>query len=184
MSDRRQTVLVILGHVMSLMVYACTVVAQDTPAGHQGSKPEPPQSAPVLVQITGDAPHPQAISPDEFAKLPRRSLRARAHDGVEHQYDGVALVDVLAKAGVPTGKDVRGQALTFYVVVEASDGYRALFSLAELDGSLTDRITLLADQRDGKPLPAKDGPLLVVVPGEKKHARWVKQAIRLKVGRG
>lgn len=184
MCNRRQAVFLIFCHALGLVICGPTAVAQDAPAGDQAKRSEPAQVAVALVQITGDVPHPQAISPIDFAKLPRRSLRGRAHDGLEHRYDGVALVDVLAKAGVPTGKDVRGPALAFYVVVEAADGYRSLFSLAELDASFTDRVTLLADQRDGKPLPAKDGPLLVVVPGEKKHARWVKQAVRLKVGRG
>jgi hypothetical protein len=27
-------------------------------------------------------------------------------------------------------------------------------------------------------------PFQIIVPGEKKHARWVRQVIRLKVGRG
>ena len=48
----------------------------------------------------------------------------------------------------------------------------------------TDRVILLADRRDGKPLSAREGPFQVIVPGEKKHARWVRQVIRLKVGRG
>jgi hypothetical protein len=42
---------------------------------------------------------------------------------------------------------------------------------------------LLADRRDDKPLSGQAGPLQVIVPGEKKHARWVRQAIRIKVGR-
>ena len=69
-------------------------------------------------------------------------------------------------------------------IVEASDGYRAGFALAELDPAFTDRVILLADHRDGKALAAKEGPLQIIVPGEKKHARWVRQVIRLKVGRG
>ena len=94
------------------------------------------------------------------------------------------MVDVLAKAGVPTGKDLRGPAMSIYVVAEASDGYRATFALAELDSAFTDRVILLADRRDGKVLSAREGPLQMIVPGEKKHARWVRQVIRLKVGRG
>ena len=94
------------------------------------------------------------------------------------------MVEILAKAGVPTGKDLRGPAMALYVVAEASDGYRAIFALAELDPAFTDRVILLADRRDGKPLSAREGPLQMIVPGEKKHARWVRQVIRLKVGRG
>ena len=48
----------------------------------------------------------------------------------------------------------------------------------------TDRVILPADRRDGLPPSARDGPLQVVVPGEMKHARWVRHVIKLKVGRG
>jgi len=94
------------------------------------------------------------------------------------------LVEILAKAGVPFGKDLRGKAMVFYVVAEAADGYRAVFALPELDPTYSDRVILLADHRDGRPLSAKEGPLQIVVPGEKKHARWVRQVITLRVGRG
>jgi hypothetical protein len=53
----------------------------------------------------------------------------------------------------------------------------------ELAPSFTDRTILLADRRDGKPLSDREGPLQVIVPGEKKHARWVRQVVRLVVGR-
>ncbi len=42
---------------------------------------------------------------------------------------------------------------------------------------------LLADRRDGQPISTKEGPLRIVVPGEKKFARWVRQVIKLRVGR-
>jgi DMSO/TMAO reductase YedYZ molybdopterin-dependent catalytic subunit len=184
MLNRRRRVLVTLSFALGFLTFGRTIGAQEPPAAGKSSNAGSPSGTPGLVQITGEISQPQTISAVEFAKLPRQSLRARAHDGVERVYEGVPLVDVLAKAGVPTDKNLRGQALAIYVAVEASDGYRAVFSLAELDRSMTDRVVLLADRRDGQPLTAIDGPLLVVVPGEKKHARWVKQVIRLKVGRG
>jgi hypothetical protein len=70
-----------------------------------------------------------------------------------------------------------------YLVVEASDGYRAVFALPEIDPACTDRTILLVDRRDGKPLSAKEGPLRIVVPGEKRHSRWVRQVIAFKIGR-
>ena len=48
-----------------------------------------------------------------------------------------------------------------YLVVEAADGYRAVFALPELDPAFSDRVILLADRRDGKPLDGKEGPLRV-----------------------
>jgi DMSO/TMAO reductase YedYZ molybdopterin-dependent catalytic subunit len=37
--------------------------------------------------------------------------------------------------------------------------------------------------QDGKPLPERDGPLRVVVPGETHHARWIRQVARLRMVR-
>jgi hypothetical protein len=71
-----------------------------------------------------------------------------------------------------------------YLVVEASDGYRAVFALPELDPASTDRVIILADRREGKPLGEHEGPLRVVVPGEKKPSRWVRQVIALRVAKG
>jgi hypothetical protein len=70
-----------------------------------------------------------------------------------------------------------------YLVVEAADGYRAVFALPELDPLFTDRVILLADRRDGKSLSEREGPLRIIVPGEKRPARWVRQVVALKVGR-
>jgi hypothetical protein len=44
-----------------------------------------------------------------------------------------------------------------------------------LDHASTERVDLFADLRDGKFLPAAEGPLRVIVPGEKRQARWVRQ---------
>lgn len=144
----------------------------------------PRAGAAVLVSVVGEVARPLSLNAEAFAKLPRQTVRAKGHDGVESNYEGVSLIEVLAKAGTPTGKDLRGPAMATYIVVEAADGYRAGFALAELDPAFTDRVILLADHRDGKALAARDGPLQIIVPGEKKHARWVRQVIRLKVGRG
>ena len=137
----------------------------------------------VRLEVAGELTHPLSFDAESFAKLPHRTVKAKGHDGVESQYQGVPLIEILAKAGVPTGKELRGKALGLYVVIEASDGYRAVFALAELDSEFTDRVVLLADRRDEKPLDAHAGPLQVIVPGEKKFGRWVRQVIRIKVSK-
>lgn len=58
-----------------------------------------------------------------------------------------------------SGKDLRGITLAAYLLVEAADGYQAVFALPELDSAFTDRMVLLADRCDNKPLPASAGPL-------------------------
>ena len=97
-------------------------------------------------------------------------------------FEGVSLRDLLTEAKVPAGTDVRGPLVAWIVIVEAADGYRAVFSLAELEPSFSDRLVLVADARDGKPLGGEEGPLRLVVPDEKRPARWVRQVVRIRVG--
>ena len=61
-----------------------------------------------------------------------------------------------------------------YVVFEAEDGYRVVFSLAELDAGILDSGVIVADTMDGAALPPKIGPLRLVAPHEKRPARWVR----------
>jgi DMSO/TMAO reductase YedYZ molybdopterin-dependent catalytic subunit len=66
-------------------------------------------------------------------------------------------------------------------VARAADDYVVSYSLAELDPGFTDRVVILADRRDGKPLAENAAPFQIVVPGEKKHGRWIRQVVSLTV---
>jgi DMSO/TMAO reductase YedYZ molybdopterin-dependent catalytic subunit len=145
---------------------------------------DPPPSSGVVLSVGGEVPRPCKLTASEFARLPRQTIRAKDHQGNEADFEGVPLVEVLKASGVKFGQDLRGPTLATYLVVEAADGYRAVFALPELDPAFSDRVILLADRRDGKPLAGNEGSLRVVVPGEKRHARWVRQVIALKIGRG
>jgi DMSO/TMAO reductase YedYZ molybdopterin-dependent catalytic subunit len=114
--------------------------------------------------------------------LPRRTVAVKERAGTA-RYEGVLLADVLRRAGVPLGGHLRGPRVAQYVLVEAADGYRAVFALAEVDPGVTDRVVLLADRRQGQPLPEGVGPYRLVVPDDKIHARWVRQVTRITVQR-
>jgi len=103
--------------------------------------------------------------------MPRTTASAKDKHGIMHSFSGVAIADILNKAGVTTGRQLRGENLAKYLLVSCADGYQVVFSLAELDSSFTDRVVILADQEEGKPLPAGIGPFRLIVPGEKKPAR-------------
>ena len=91
------------------------------------------------------------------------------------------LHEILRRAGVPLGEALRGDALRFCVLVKAADGYKAAFSLAELDPAVTEKKVLLACRRDGKELDTVVGPLRLVLPDEKRHGRWVRRVTELEV---
>jgi len=129
----------------------------------------------IVFRIGGDVERPQQWTLDDLAALPRREVRVRDRDGTEVTFAGVALVEILRLAGVPLGEKLRGSNMALYLLVDAADGYRVVFALPELDPAFTERVVLLADHRDGQPLAAAEGPLRLVVPDEKRQARWVRQ---------
>jgi hypothetical protein len=88
---------------------------------------------------------------------------------------------LLDKLKVPKGEAFRGEWMRAFVVVEATDDYRAIFALPELDPGFTDRVVILADTRDGHPLEKYKGPFQVVVPGEKRQARWVRMVKEIRL---
>ena len=126
---------------------------------------------PVTVKVTGEVLKPLTLSATDLASMPRTTAVARDKQGVEHSFSGVALADIFKEAGVTTGRQLRGENLAKYVLVTCADNYQVVFSLAELDSSFTDRVVILADQMEGKPLAPGVGPFRIVVPGEKKPAR-------------
>lgn len=91
--------------------------------------------------------------------------------------------DILRKSGVQLADKARRDALGAYIVLEAKDNYRVLYSLSELDPTISPNTTILADEVDGKPLDERNGPFQMIVPGEKIHARWIRQVVSLELGR-
>jgi hypothetical protein len=122
-----------------------------------------------------------AIVASTLQALPHRTISATDEHGVSAEYGGVALRDLLTAAGVPAGEAIRGAVMTRCVVVDAADGYRVVFSLSELDPAMTDRVVLIADTRDDVALSAREGPYRLIVPGEKREARWVRQVTAIDV---
>jgi hypothetical protein len=133
------------------------------------------------VKVTGEVITSLDLKHDDLKQFKQTEVTRKDRDGKDHTYSGVVLSDILQKAGVTLGKDLRGENLTKYILVEASDGYQVVFALAELDKDFTDRTIILADQIDGKPLANGDGPFRIIVQDEKKPARCIKQVTGIRV---
>ena len=150
-----------------------------------GDAVSPTAQAEGSLDLLGDLPNPRRIDASELHGLPRVEVRTidPRYPGKEIVYSGTPLVEALKTGGLLLGSDMAGlrETAKITVIVEATDGYRAVFSLAELDPELTDRIILLADTKDGQPLPPREGPFRIIVPGEKRPARWVRQVNALTV---
>jgi DMSO/TMAO reductase YedYZ molybdopterin-dependent catalytic subunit len=138
-------------------------------------------SAPRL-RISGAVATPLALTAADLKKMPRKALSVlNPHDKKQENYEGVLLEELLRRAGVPQGEQLRGAAMATYVLAEAEDGYRVVFSLAEVDSGILDSEVLVADTMDGAPLPPKVGPFRLVAPHEKRPARWVRMLKSLTV---
>ena len=125
-----------------------------------------------FIKIEGEA-NSMTIHATDLQKMKRAEATMKDRDGKIYHYSGVPVFEILKQAGVTLGKDLRGENLSKYVLVKAADGYEVLFSLTEFDSSFTDRVIILADQLEGKPLPSGKGPFRMVVPVEKKTARCI-----------
>jgi hypothetical protein len=132
-----------------------------------------------LLDLRGDLPNPRRIDASELNKLPRVETRTSdPHDpGREVIYSGTPLEEVLKAGGLmrDSGMACSREITATTVLVEAADGYQAVFSLAELRPELTDRVILLADTKDSQPLGPREGPFRIIVCGEKLPRRWVCQ---------
>lgn len=107
--------------------------------------------------------------------MPRKTISVvNPHNKKTETYQGVLLEELLRRAGVPQGEQLRGPSMATYVIAGAEDGYRVVFSLAELDSGILESEVIVADTVDGAPLGAKEGPFRLVAPHEKRPARWVR----------
>lgn len=120
------------------------------------------------------------LTRSDIEALPRSRVTTGASDA-STTFEGVTLKAVLDKAGVGFEESMKGKRLASCLLVEAADGYRVVIALPEIDPAFTDKEFLLAFLKNGKPLDDKEGPYRIVIPGEKRMARWVRQVTMLKI---
>jgi len=132
------------------------------------------------LQIIDTEGHSTMVRGVQLAKEQRVTVNVRDHD-IPADFEGVPLSAVLASAGIALGDKLRGPRLEEALLAEASDGYKVVFALAELDPAFATRDIILADTREGKPLDAKEGPFRIIAPGDKRPARWIRQVTVLRI---
>lgn len=122
----------------------------------------PPGSA---VQVEGALLRPVAVTADDRARLPRRTVTSDFHcvagwSALDLTWEGVRFADVhdlLVRPASSPGSAVR------YVVFVGADGYR---SVVRIEDALGDDV-LIADRLDGAPLTPEHGaPVRLVSPSQ------------------
>jgi hypothetical protein len=124
--------------------------------------------------------HATSVTAAQLTKLPRVTVEVKDHD-TPAKFEGVPLLTVLTSAGIQGIGKMKGALLAQGLLIEAGDGYKVLFALAEIDPDFATREIILADKRDGKALDVKEGPFRIVVPGDKRPARWVREVTTVKI---
>jgi hypothetical protein len=143
------------------------------------ASPAAPAPAPALLTIKVGA-KTESFDAKALAALPHQTVEVSDH-GKTRRFSGVPAAALLRQVGAPSGATLHGATLLNVVTAKGSDGYRVAFSLAELDPGMKDGKVLVADQEDGKPLSAKDGPFKLVVETDKRPARSVRGLVGLDV---
>jgi DMSO/TMAO reductase YedYZ molybdopterin-dependent catalytic subunit len=141
--------------------------------------------APALT-VKGNVEHVLALSLDEVKQLPAQRIEdirvvreqgaAAGAQEMTRRYTGCLLRDILDRAKLveKNRMDLRKSVL----IVTASDGYRAVFSWAELYLSPIGEGVLVVYERDGAALSDAEGPLALVSlkdtrPGP-RHVKWLR----------
>ena len=153
-----------------VLAAAATAAAQDRPRSG------------TLVVVAAPAP-PLTLTPADLLKMPRTTITVKQPDGRGVTHEGVLVAEVLKRVGAPLGKALRGDAVATYIVASATDGYRVVFSLAELDPEFSGSEVMIVDRTNGQPLLADQGPIRLVVPKDLAGARSMRMLERIEVVR-
>ena len=164
----RQEYIRLIGETLLVVFLLWPVSAQTT------SRP-----APSELTVRGDIPAVLILKAADLAGMPRETVSIADQDGTKVSYEGVPLHEILKRAGVPFGKDLRGKALASYVLARAHDGYQVVFSLGEIDTAFGNESIVIADKRNGTP----QVPFRLVCPNDKTGARSVRMLETLELVR-
>jgi hypothetical protein len=135
------------------------------------------------LMIRGDVGHPVTLNASDLSRLPRETIEFEEPGHEKGTYEGVSVHDLLLKAGIASGKELRGKALATYILATGQDGYQVVYALAELDPDLTAARVIVADKRDGKNLSEEQGPFRMICGTDKRAARGVRKLVSLEVVR-
>ena len=146
-------------------------------AGAEGAGPS------TQFVIDGDVTNPATYTLAGLQALPATTLPVEFVAGTstqQHTYTGVDLWTLVNGAGIVTNPRVKNDILRKYVVATGSDGYKAAFSLGELNPSFGNQPDIVAYEANGA-LLTDNGFARIVAPDDVKAGRYVSNLISLEV---
>ena len=168
--------------VWAIALWAGAAVAAGAQAApmvieHHEAK-EAVRSTALAVTVDGKT---TTVTLAELEAMPQRALTVRnGHSGVDEMYTGVGTDVLLAKFGLTLEGPGAKRVYHSYLKAEGTDKYWVFYSATELEAGMRTTEALVALRLNGKALEA-DGAFKLVVAGEKKPARWVRNLAGLTV---
>lgn len=165
----------------SLMPAALLFVAFGSAPGQEMPRHQAATAAPsttLMVAVDGST---QTFTPANFAEMPQKAVTVHnEHTRKDETYTGVAVSDLLAKAGFAVGPSTHRKMLRSYLAAGGTDGYWVLYSVTETEGSEHQGDVIVATSLDGHPL-GDDGQFKLVSTLDKKPQRWVRNLSSLRL---
>lgn len=161
-------------------LFLCCLQPIGSAAAQPIASPAESKAGSTVLTIIDESGKERAISAAKFARLPRQKVRVLVH-GKNAEFEGPLLSDVLQHGGIKLGDDLKGRRAATVAVLEATDGYRAVITLVDIDASTTDNKAILADRRDGQPLALDEAPYRLIVPGDKRPLRWIRMVKSIRI---
>jgi hypothetical protein len=167
-------------YVSDLVSLQVVSLPEPGPGGAGGISPS--------ATLSGAVADPMIITPQKLSQLINQTVTESATylaggTPVSDTYTGVSLWNLIQDSGLLTNPAIKNDVLNFVVVATGSDGYRAVFSLGEIDpmfGNQPD-IVAYADQKGQLGPTGADGALRIVVPGDVAGGRYVSNLTSLQV---
>jgi molybdopterin-dependent oxidoreductase-like protein protein len=168
------------GCLIALILLAPPALADTLEVAGAGSLAELVRPSPgLVVQRAGQASH--VISTDHIGELKPITQTVgfmTEHGERQAEWTGPLLWDVLMTSGALEGVKPAEQ-VRLVVRVTGADGYTAVIALGEIAPQFAGHPIQIADHMNGVPIP--DHGLRLVLPGDKRGGRSVRDVIRIDI---
>jgi hypothetical protein len=137
-----------------------------------------------VIHVSGAVLHLLDLTQAEFAQLPATSETVffhTDHGTLTGTFKGVLLWSLLQEAGIKIDQANKNDLLRHSVIVSGADGYSVTLSIGEIDPEHGGDQAILATDRDGRPLEAKDGFARLIIPSDKAAGRSVSAIASIEV---
>jgi hypothetical protein len=132
------------------------------------------QTSPASFTVSGEVERPLRWELTALRELPDTPFVIPSPDPADPlPCRGIPLWGLLARSGIQADTARKNDRLRRVVVLSARDGYSVTLSVGELDPSVGGSAALLLLSCRGAPLAEERGPVELVVPGDRRRARWI-----------